>query len=161
MKRTIAFCVAIVFALALASTSTQITAYADFIIGDSHSGSFSTKNIYLKSSYSFCGSYMDPNTGDPVNLGNYEVHTDNGTYYYVGRYLPQSLPYNICAAQVALTKIYAYHTYMNCDPGGVDGLFGALTEAAVYHFQTYESISSDGIVGPQTWYYLEVEANNR
>lgn len=35
--------------------------------------------------------------------------------------------------------------------GKIDGRFGALTEAAVLAFQAYESLGTDGVVGPKTW----------
>jgi peptidoglycan hydrolase-like protein with peptidoglycan-binding domain len=37
------------------------------------------------------------------------------------------------------------------DAGGVDGSFGAKTEAAVKHFQKDQGLTQDGIVGPKTW----------
>ncbi|MFC0274420.1 peptidoglycan-binding protein [Metabacillus herbersteinensis] len=38
--------------------------------------------------------------------------------------------------------------------GGIDGVFGAQTEAAVKAFQQRKGISADGIVGKQTYHYL-------
>ena len=42
-------------------------------------------------------------------------------------------------------------------PIGVDGIFGAQTEAAVRAFQQQQALRVDGIVGPQTWAALVVQ----
>lgn len=42
------------------------------------------------------------------------------------------------------------------DPGPLDGIFGAQTEAAVRLFQRIEGLTIDGIAGPKTWARLEV-----
>ena len=39
----------------------------------------------------------------------------------------------------------------NTTPQGIDGVFGPHTRAAVEAFQTWGGVSSDGIVGDQTW----------
>jgi peptidoglycan hydrolase-like protein with peptidoglycan-binding domain len=36
-------------------------------------------------------------------------------------------------------------------PGGVDGIFGAETEASVKAFQRWGGVTADGVVGDQTW----------
>jgi len=42
-------------------------------------------------------------------------------------------------------------TLAGYDTGGVDGIFGTKTEAAVKHFQKDQGLTDDGIVGPRTW----------
>jgi peptidoglycan hydrolase-like protein with peptidoglycan-binding domain len=42
-------------------------------------------------------------------------------------------------------------TLAGYDTGGVDGIFGATTEAAVKQFQGDQGLSQDGIVGAGTW----------
>lgn len=40
-------------------------------------------------------------------------------------------------------------------PGEVDGVFGVLTESAVKSFQSWSTVTADGIVGPTTWEKLD------
>lgn len=41
------------------------------------------------------------------------------------------------------------------DPGGIDGVFGARTEAAVKEFQHSVGITADGICGEVTWNFID------
>lgn len=59
------------------------------------------------------------------------------------------------------TDVKVLQTLLNYLPASItgpdiatDGIFGPKTEAAVVRFQQYFGISADGIVGPQTYWYL-------
>ena len=41
--------------------------------------------------------------------------------------------------------------------GDIDGVFGAITEAAVKDFQQGDGLTADGVVGPQTWAALPAD----
>jgi len=45
------------------------------------------------------------------------------------------------------------------DTGGVDGRFGANTEAAVKALQQAYNLNMDGVVGPQTWQVVDALEN--
>ncbi len=64
---------------------------------------------------------------------------------------PQAAP-TVGQAQALLT-----HRGYGCGPAGVDGRFGAGTDAAARRFQTHAGIGVDGIVGPQTMHALEAQ----
>ncbi|WP_226037804.1 peptidoglycan-binding domain-containing protein [Aquibacillus saliphilus] len=50
---------------------------------------------------------------------------------------------------------------INFDPKQIDGLFGPLTEDAVKRFQSmYTALANDGIYGPNTRRYIEMELDN-
>ena len=48
-------------------------------------------------------------------------------------------------------RLQSRMTAVDFDTGGVDGRFGAKTEAAVKELQTQAALEVDGIVGPATW----------
>jgi len=51
---------------------------------------------------------------------------------------------NVELLQLALTRA-------GYNPGGIDGVFGALTQAALIRYQRDYGLTPDGIAGPQTW----------
>lgn len=55
----------------------------------------------------------------------------------------------------AVTELQAALAKAGFDPGGIDGVFGANTEAAVRSFQQAHGLEVDAIVGPITWAALE------
>lgn len=93
----------------------------------------------------------------------YTISGLNGFYIVSGNYVGYGYAnekYDVEAAQAGLEKVNSWHEEANCDPQGVDGLFGSNTYYAVQHFQVYAKISCDGIVGPDTWRKLEAYSNN-
>jgi peptidoglycan hydrolase-like protein with peptidoglycan-binding domain len=72
------------------------------------------------------------------------------SYSYTNQALP-TLSFGTEGVAVrALQRLLSYNGYAV----RVDGVFGALTEAAVKSFQNQRSISVDGIVGRNTWLEL-------
>lgn len=67
---------------------------------------------------------------------------------------------DVIAAQAGLEKVNSWHPEADCDPQGVDGVFGSNTYHAVRHFQVFAGVSCDGIIGPDTWRQLEAHSNN-
>lgn len=65
------------------------------------------------------------------------------------------------AVQAGLTDVNAARPEYDCDPKGVDSLFGANTYNAIYKFQraihaVFPEVAVDGYAGNQTWYFLEL-----
>lgn len=54
--------------------------------------------------------------------------------------------------------VYAVQTMVNAvgySPGTIDGQYGNNTQTAIAKYQSSQSLSSDGIVGPNTWSSLQ------
>jgi hypothetical protein len=74
--------------------------------------------------------------GAAAQAGYYRLLKNSGKPYMSGA--------DVAAAQAALLD-------KGYNPGGVDGVFGPNTEAAVKAFQSANGLEADGIVGPKTW----------
>src|SRR6478672_9633681 len=55
------------------------------------------------------------------------------------------------ASGLPVRRLQSRISAVGFDTGGVDGRFGARTEAAVKKLQHDYNLSVDGVVGPQTW----------
>lgn len=110
-------------------------------------------------------------TARAVAYGNYDL-VYSSTHHYVpydtvvGRYVyyPASGDYTPKATYVTFiqgglldySEYYGYTTMNPCANGNtVDGIFGQQTESCVRAFQTHCGVSSDGVVGNNTWGKLE------
>lgn len=86
--------------------------------------------------------HMDRRTGTPACSAGYPTLRQGSVGVYV------------CVLQDALEV--SGQAYV-----GIDGYFGANTARAVRSFQSQQGLSSDGIVGCQTWTRLTGIANGR
>lgn len=112
--------------------------------------------------------------GTPVRsaaYGDFDLVYDNTHHYVpydtvVGRYVYYPSPGDTTSKATYVTFIQGglfdysgYYGYNNMNPciGGntIDGIFGQVTENCVRAFQTHCGVSSDGIVGNNTWEKLE------
>ncbi|MGH9131060.1 MAG: peptidoglycan-binding domain-containing protein, partial [Acidimicrobiales bacterium] len=85
-----------------------------------------------------------------------EAASPNSTFgcSYVPPYDQPQLSYGSTGAAVKQVQCLinngsSYPYYIS-----VDGDFGTATQAGVYYVQSCNGITVDGIVGPETWYYL-------
>ena len=62
------------------------------------------------------------------------------------------------ASGPSVSKLQQLLKNAGCDPGPVDGQFGAGTAGAVMSYQSSRGLTCDGVVGPQTWHALETGA---
>ncbi|HEY9765446.1 MAG TPA: peptidoglycan-binding protein, partial [Chroococcales cyanobacterium] len=59
----------------------------------------------------------------------------------------------------AVSKLQARLKELGFDPGGIDGVMGPNTVAAVKKFQASKGLDADGIVGPATWKKLGIRVD--
>ena len=63
------------------------------------------------------------------------------------------------SAGLPVRRLQSRMSAVGFNTGGVDGRFGAKTEAAVKKLQQDASLGVDGIVGPQTWQVVDALEN--
>ncbi|OQR60037.1 peptidoglycan-binding protein [Streptomyces maremycinicus] len=75
--------------------------------------------------------------------------TDGLWYAGLSRTLDTELAYGAVGPEVAEAQCLLRRAGIS--PGGIDGMFGPLTQRAVKAFQTRAGLAVDGSVGPHTW----------
>lgn len=126
----------IVLALIIASICTlNIVAYAD-----NTETTTSEKSTYASYYY-----FWDYDTGSYIQVP-YGTICQNGSQGSA-----------VKAIQFSLCEISEYRSDMAMFPGVVDSLYGSNTASAVGRYQYCRGVSSDGIVGSQTWPLLQNE----
>ena len=89
---------------------------------------------------------------EPANLTPRWVHFDERQVAYGYPLLRQgNRGVYVCILQDGLTTL-GYNT------GGLDGVFGNLTNSAVRSFQSKNGLTVDGLVGTNTWNALQSQA---
>src|SRR3954470_24712675 len=63
------------------------------------------------------------------------------------------------ATGLPVRRLQSRMSAVGFDTGGVDGRFGAKTEAAVKALQQAYNLNVDGVVGPQTWQIVDALEN--
>ena len=63
---------------------------------------------------------------------------------------PIQYAYYVEGTQAALTQI-SEENPINCNPNGIDGIYGNRTYTAIYNFQDYEGLYKDGAAGDNTY----------
>ena len=63
------------------------------------------------------------------------------------------------ATGLPVRRLQSRMSAVGFDTGGVDGRFGAQTEAAVRQLQRQASLTVDGVVGPKTWDVVDALEN--
>jgi len=66
---------------------------------------------------------------------------------------------NSGSTDLPVRRLQSRMSAVGFDTGGVDGRFGAKTEAAVKALQQAYNLNVDGVVGPQTWQIVDALEN--
>ena len=114
-------------------------------------------SLSLLSVVAFADGYNRVSALDDVMPNYYPLSTSFGyfeiPYGTVVGYGNQNRAYDVRGTQAALTDIHNDFG-INCDPYGVDGLFGGNTYNAIYNFQVATGLTPDGYAGHYTFMEL-------
>jgi hypothetical protein len=81
-------------------------------------------------------------------------YAERGGLWYAGESITRVATTQLGFVGRNVAEVQCLLTRMGISPGGVDGIFGPLTERAVRRAQLRAGVGVDGIVGPETWQVL-------
>lgn len=100
----------------------------------------------------------DSPTTDPTTS---ETESDESSRNGLSQYSPDEAPMlKVGSTGEAVKDLQTFLRNERFYTGAVDGNFGSDLESAVKEFQTSEGLTSDGIVGPETWEVMSNFSNS-